>query len=275
MSNATMMNEVQIFRNNRFGNAEVIRGDDGEPWFVAKVVAEALGYPASSLNQVGNLMGAVPQEWKSLKRIKLMSDNGVKQQRKVLCLSEPGLYFFLTRSNKPKALPFQKWIAGEVLPAIRKTGGYIPVAEQDTDLEIMAKALKIMDRTVKEMRTKIETDAPKVAYAESVEEARTAISVSTMAKLIKQACPGTPIGGNRLFAFLRKNKYLCADKGRKNMPTQHSMDRGWMKVKQTIFRDRTGITRVQFSPRITGKGQIYFMNLFLNKNRRGVDIPSG
>ena len=104
---------------------------DGEPWWVAKDVAEALGYSETSLEQPNNLFGHIPVEWKGDNPIMVRSKNGVEQSRNMLCISEQGLYFFICRSDKPLALPFQKWIAGDVIPSIRKKGFYaVPGADR-------------------------------------------------------------------------------------------------------------------------------------------------
>ena len=112
------MNELQVFKNDNFSVRTV--NEDGEIWFVAKDVAMALGYSEWR----SNLIQSVPEIWKEAKRISSRSKNGVEQEREILCLSEQGLYFFLGRSDKPKALPYQMWIAGEVMPSLRRTGSY-------------------------------------------------------------------------------------------------------------------------------------------------------
>lgn len=117
------MNEPTLFQNLEFGSVRVVMRD-GEPWFVAKDVAVALGYPESSLAQISNLINHIPQQWAAHNQIMVRSANGVKQLRDVVVLSEQGLYFFLARSDKPKAIPYQMWVAGEVMPSIRKTGQY-------------------------------------------------------------------------------------------------------------------------------------------------------
>ncbi|MBQ6908541.1 MAG: hypothetical protein IJQ29_00365 [Synergistaceae bacterium] len=116
-----MNNNLQIYSNNSF-SVRTITDADGVTWFVAKDVAEALEYEIDG--GIGKYISHVPEEWKRGKRISVRSENGVEQAREVLCLSEQGLYFFLGRSDKPKALPYQMWIAGEVVPSIRKTGRY-------------------------------------------------------------------------------------------------------------------------------------------------------
>lgn len=117
------MSALKIFEKEEFGSVRVVM-KDGEPWFVARDVAQALGYSESSLETIGKLFGHVPAEWLDRKQISVRSESGVEQLREVLIISEQGLYFFLGRSDKSAALPYQKWIAGDVVPTIRKTGGY-------------------------------------------------------------------------------------------------------------------------------------------------------
>lgn len=132
---------------------------NNEPWFVAKDVAAALEYPAASLEQPSNLFKAVPEEWTDHNRIKVRSANGVEQMRDMLFISEQGLYFFLGRSDKPKALSFQKWYAGEVIPSIRKTGSYtmpnampaIPNKDPD-EIPLNLSYVKQMDMLAKKYR---------------------------------------------------------------------------------------------------------------------------
>ena len=125
-----MTNSLQVFTKDNF-TIRTIKDEDGKIWFVAKDVAEALDYSEASLNQVNNLFSAVPDIWTAHKRIMASSVNGVEQMREMLCLSEQGLYFFLGRSDKPKALPYQMWIAAEVVPSIRETGAYSINKEQN------------------------------------------------------------------------------------------------------------------------------------------------
>jgi prophage antirepressor-like protein len=113
------MKELQPFQNEQFGQLRGHVDESDQPWFCGKDIAAALDYPESSLSQINNLMGAIPEEWKGHKPI--MTPGGVQE---MLCLTEQGVYFFLGRSDKPKALPYQKWVAGEIMPSIRKTGGY-------------------------------------------------------------------------------------------------------------------------------------------------------
>ena len=139
------MKDVAIFENNDFGSVRVVERD-GEPWFVARDVAKALGYADSSLETIGKIFGNVPEEWKGRKPIPALGGN-----QEMLTISEQGLYFFLGRSDKPAALPYQKWVAGEVIPSIRKTGSYSVTAQGiapvSQDFQAVFKAMSLfMDK---------------------------------------------------------------------------------------------------------------------------------
>ena len=138
-----MNSSIQIFNSKDF----YVRSfnDNGEIWFVAKDIAQALDYSESSINQVNNLFANVPAIWADHKPIIVRSENGVVQKRDMLCLTENGVYFFLGRSDKEKALPYQMWIAGDVVPSIRKTGAY-SVSPSREDIELKRQELKIRNR---------------------------------------------------------------------------------------------------------------------------------
>ncbi len=259
------MNDLKIFENPAFGSVRVVERD-GDPWFVAKDVAISLEYPASSISQMKNLLSSVPDEWKGLNPI--MTPGG---EQEVVTLSEQGLYFFLGRSDKPKALPFQKWLAGEVLPSIRRHGAYLTPAKieevllnPDTLIRLATDLKEERARCVA-LEEKAAADRPKVVFAESVEVAQTSILVGEMAKLIKQAT-GYDTGQDRFFAWLRANGYLHSKKGSQyNLPTQRSVDAGWMEIKEGTRIGSSGECHITRTPKISGRGQIYFINLFKAK----------
>ncbi|MBR2207296.1 MAG: hypothetical protein IJ859_00645 [Synergistaceae bacterium] len=153
---------LQIFKHGDF-TARTITDDNGEIWFVAKDVAQVLGYPEASIKQMANLIRPVPDLWKGLKRI--MTPGG---EQEMTCLSEQGLYFFLGRSDKKAALPYQMWVAGEVVPSIRKHGFYATpqtaeqiIADPDTFIKVLT-ALKEEKTKVAALTAKVEEGRPKV-----------------------------------------------------------------------------------------------------------------
>lgn len=254
------MTDLKVFEKAEFGSVRVVERE-GEPWFVAKDVAKALGYASTNMTTV---FQAVPEEWKGSNPI---ATPGGEQE--MLILSEQGLYFFLGRSDKPGALPFQKWLAGDVLPAIRRHGVYATpdMTErmlEDPDVLIRAlTALKEERARRVALEARAEADRPKVVFAESIEVAKTSILIGEMAKLIKQAT-GYPMGQNRFFDWLRSHGYLHKGGSQKNAPTQRCIDVGWMEVKEGTRIGSSGECHITRTTKITGKGQIYFVNMFRN-----------
>lgn len=255
------MSGVQIFRNAEFGAVRIV-DVTGEPWFVAKDVARALGYPESSLRQLNNLFGHVPDEWKG--RNWIMTPGG---EQEMLIISEQGLYFFLARSDKAAALPYQMWVAGDVMPSIRRHGAYLTPARLEEallnpdTLIRLATTLKAEREKRQALEAQAAADRPKVVFAESIEVAKTSILVGEMAKLIKQAT-GYEMGQNRFFDWLRAHGYLHKSGSARNMPTQRCIDAGWMEIKEGTRIGSGGECHITRTPKVTGRGQIYFVNLF-------------
>ena len=225
------MSGLRIFQNREFGAVRVIEYG-GEPWFVARDVCAVLGTETRDLPDI-----LEHDEQRPIVDIihTLNDSTGLRRDSRII--SEPGLYSLVLRSRKPEAKAFKRWIVHEVIPSIRRTGGYGALA-----------------LPMEEVR-------PKVVFAESIEVAKTSISVGEMAKLIKQAT-GYDIGQNRFFEWLRGRGYLHKDGSQTNMPTQRSMDAGWMEIKEGTRIGSSGESHITRTPKITGKGQIYFINLF-------------
>lgn len=259
------MNELQIFKNPEFGQVRTVV-IDGEPWFVGKDVAVALGYSASR-----NAIAAhVDDDDKLTHRF---SASG--QSREMTIINESGLYSLILSSKLPTAKQFKRWVTAEVLPAIRKTGGYIANTETMTDAEIMSKALLIAKQTIESREQRIqflesETERmrPMEVFANATAASDTSILVGELAKLIKQN--GVDMGQNRLFKWMRENGYLIKSGAQRNMPTQKSMNLGLFEIKERNVANPDGSVMIVRTPKVTGKGQIYFVNLFLkNKGQTG------
>ena len=256
------MNQMRVFESEQFGRVRAVTVD-GEPWFCGKDILTALEYSENS--DISSVLSKIPEQWKGPKRFGTPGG-----EQKMLSISEQGLYFFLARSDKPKALPFQMWLAGEVVPSIRKNGGYIAGQETLTDAELMAKAVLVAQKTIqdrdariRELETQMEADAPKVLFADAVSASDTSILIGELAKLLKQNGVEN-MGQNRLFAWLRANGYLIQRKGTDfNMPTQRSMEMGLFQVKETAITHSDGHVTVSKTPKITGRGQEYFVSRFL------------
>ncbi len=252
------MSNLQVFNNPEFGKIRTVE-ENGEAWFVGKDVAEVLGYS----DTFGALKKHVDDEDKQN-----CQNDSFESPRGMTVINESGLYSLVLSSKLPGAKKFKRWVTSEVLPAIRKTGGYIPTAGM-TDGEIMARALLIAQKSIDEKNTqiaqqakKIEADAPKVLFADSVAASHTSILIGELAKLLKQN--GVDIGPNRLFEWLRSNGYLIRRMGTDyNMPTQRSMELGLFEVKENAITHSDGHVTVSKTPKVTGKGQQYFINKFL------------
>ena len=253
-----MESSIQIFKNSQFGEVRVTEVN-GELHFVAKDVAERLGYITEK--GMGQILSHVPSEWKS----STPNPNGGAD---MITLSEQGLYFFLARSDKPLALPFQKWIAGEVLPSIRKHGGYLTpqkieevLLNPDTIIQL-ATNLKEERQKRLEAETKVQEQAPKVLFADAVATSDRSVLVSELAKILKQN--GVEIGQNRLFQWLREHGYLCSKGEYYNQPAQKAMELGLFEIKKTSITKPDGSVLVTCTTKVTGKGQIYFVDKFLS-----------
>lgn len=248
------MKKLQIFSNPEFGQIRtVVIGND--PWFVGKDVCNALGYTNASKA----LNDHVDEEDKL--NNESLSSLG---QRGGWLINESGLYSLILSSKLPSAKRFKHWVTAEVLPSIRKNGGYIDGQEILSDEELMAKALMVAQNTIKSKNKEIERMRPKEIFADAVSASNSAVLVGELAKILRQN--GVNIGQNRLFEWLRKKGYLIRRNGTdKNMPTQRSMDMGLFEIKETAIPHADGHVTINKTPKVTGKGQQYFINLFLNQ----------
>lgn len=243
---------VQVFDNAEFGALRVIKDEQGEPWFVAKDVCEALG-----IGNVTMALGRLDED--EFSSTEVTDTTGRKQQSKIV--TEAGLYSLIMASKKTEAKAFKRWVTHEVLPAIRKDGGYMVARKDETPEETMARAVLIAQATIERQSKQIEEMRPKAVFADAVSVSSSTILVGDLAKLLKQN--GVEIGGNRLFALLREQGFLCKQKGAMwNMPTQRSMDMGLFEVKETAVTHSDGHVTINKTPKVTGKGQVYFVNRF-------------
>ena len=257
-----MTNEIKTFEHPEFGSIRAVE-QNGEPWFVAKDIAERLGYS----NPRKAIIDHVDEEDKT---DGVTIRDAIGRDQNPTFINESGLYSLVLSSKLPNAKKFKRWVTSEVLPAIRRTGGYIATKEEDTPEEIMARALLIANDTIQRQKehieranAKIEQDKPKVLFADSVSASDTSILVGELAKLCKQN--GVDIGQTRMFEWLRKNGYLMQNGSSRNLPTQRSMDMGLFTIKETTVVHADGHTTVNRTPKVTGKGQVYFVNKIMSK----------
>lgn len=257
------MNELQIFNSPEFGQVRTIIKDD-EVWFVGKDVATILGYS----NTKDALISHVYLEDRNIIQRSEFTTLEIPN-RGLTIINESGLYSLVLSSKMPSARYFKRWITKEVIPSIRKHGGYLTPAKIEEVLSnpdtIIKLATELKQERAKriEHEQKIEADKPKVLFAEAVETAKSSILVGELAKLIKQN--GIDIGQQRLFNFMRENGYLIKQKGSAyNMPTQKSMNLGLFEIKERTINHSDHVEIVK-TPKVTGKGQIYFINMFAKK----------
>ena len=249
-----MQNQIiNYFENEQFGKIRVIN-QNNEPWFVAKDITAVLGYK----NPSKAIKDHVDTEDK-LNNETLLSLG----QRGGWIINESGLYSLILSSKIPTAKAFKRWVTHEVLPAIHRTGGYMVTKADDTPEEIMARAVLIAQDTINRQKQQIADMQPKALFADAVAASHTSILVGELAKLLKQN--GVEIGQNRLFRWLRENGYLMKAGSSYNMPTQRSMEQELFEVKETSITHSDGHITVQKTPKVTGKGQQYFINRFLTK----------
>nr|WP_220183519.1 phage antirepressor KilAC domain-containing protein [Bifidobacterium bifidum] len=230
----------------------------GEPWFVLK--------DCMSILDLGNPTETVKMfDEDEFSTAEVIDSIGRRQQAYII--SEPGLYRLVMRSRKPEAKEFQRWVTHEVLPAIRKTGGYIPTTDADDDMTILAKAVMIGQRTMEaqkqkiaEQQTRIVELEPKARFADAVAASDGTCLVGELAKMLRQN--GMDIGQNRLFRLLQADGYLGKSGSNRNVPTQRAMDLGLFRIKETTVTHADGHTTVSRTPKVTGKGQRYFIDRY-------------
>ena len=247
------MNDIQIFKNKEFGEVRAIE-INGEPWLVGKDVTEILGYQNAS-----KALSDHVDEDDKLNNESLSSLG----QRGGWLINESGLYSLILSSKLPQAKQFKKWVTAEVLPSIRKHGGYFKGQETMTDEELLSKALLVAKSQIDEKNKQIEQMRPKEIFADAVATSKTSILIGELAKMLRQN--GVEIGQNRLFTWLRDNGYLIKRNGTDyNMPTQIAKEKGLFEIKETVISHSDGHSTVNKTPKITGKGQQYFINKFLS-----------
>lgn len=250
--------KIEPFNFNGLG-VRVIVGEEAEPEWVATDVAKILGYSATAA-----MTRTLDSDEKGVQILHTLGGD-----QRFTTITESGLYSAILGSKRPEAREFKRWVTHEVLPSIRKRGGYLtPEATEaaltDPDFIIrLATDLKLERARRAELESQAAEDAPKVLFANAVSTSNTDILVGDLAKILKGN--GVNIGANRLFIWLRANGYLISRKGTDwNMPTQRSMELGLFRVKETAVTHSDGHVSVNKTPKVTGKGQQYFVDRFLS-----------
>ncbi len=245
------MNDIQKFTNDEFGTIRVA-DNNGEPWFVAKDVCDALGIATNHVKD-----GLDSDEVRNLPITEIGPKKGGKAP---LIVSEPGFYKLVMKSRKPEAKAFQRWVTHEVLPSIRKQGGYMTARADETPEEIMARALMLAKDTMDRQQRQIAELRPKALFADAVAASDGTCLIGELAKMMRQN--GVQVGQNRLFEWLRCDGFLGKTGSNRNVPTQMAMERGLFRIKETAVTHSDGHVTVTRTPKVTGKGQTFFMSRY-------------
>jgi anti-repressor protein len=252
-----MNNEIQRFEF-KGESLRALTNMAGEPWFVLK--------DCMSILDLGNPTETVKMfDDDEFSTTEVIDSIGRRQQAYII--SEPGLYRLVMRSRKPEAKEFQRWVTHEVLPQIRKTGGYIPTTDVDDDMTILAKAVMIGQRTMEAQKQRIAAQEshikelePKARFADAVAASDGTCLIGELAKMLRQN--GLDIGQNRLFEILRQDGYLGKTGSNRNVPTQKAMDLGLFRIKETAITHSDGHVTINRTAKVTGKGQTYFIKRY-------------
>lgn len=251
--------DLQLFSSERFGRLRATQ-IDCEVWFAATDVAKALGY--RDANQITRALDDDEKRWSEGTLSECTHSHlGIR------LINESGLYRVLMRSQRPEAIPFQRWLAHEVVPEIRRNGGYIATSTEDSDADIMARALLIAQKTIDRKNelialheATIEDMKPKALFADAVADSDGACLIGELAKMMCQN--GLEIGQNRLFKLLQRDGYLGKSGSNRNVPTQRSMDMKLFRIKETAVTHSDGRVTINRTPKVTGKGQAYFIGRY-------------
>nr|DAI73795.1 MAG TPA: repressor domain protein [Caudoviricetes sp.] len=252
-----MSNEIQSFTNDQFGTVRAVRDENGEPMFVASDVAKILGYGDAT-----HMTRRLEDDEKGLRSVETP---GGTQMANVI--TEPGLYSAILGSRVPEAKAFKRWVTHEVLPALRREGGYMVARADETPEETMARALLLAQGTMERQKRRIagleaenEAMRPKALFADAVAASDGTCLVGEFAKMLRQN--GVEVGQNRLFAMLREDGYLGKAGSNRNVPTQRAMELGLFRIKETAITHSDGRVTINRTPKVTGKGQRYFLERY-------------
>ena len=251
------MHDLQLFNNPRFGDVRTLT-EDGNTLFCGSDVARALGYAKPQNAIAAHCKGALKRG---------IPTNGGMQEMSFI--PEGDLYRLITHSKLPDAEKFERWVFDEILPSIRRNGMYATpekLAEMLLNPDAMIQtlqALKAEQEKRRALEAQAEADKPKVLFSDAVSASSSSILIGDLAKLLRQN--GVPIGQNRLFDRLRSEGFLMRNGESRNLPTQRAMEQGLFEVKETTIANPDGSIRVTKTTKVTGKGQVYFVNRYLKE----------
>lgn len=254
------MNELQIFNSEEFGEIRTVTDKAETVWFCGNDVAKALGYERGAK--------AIADHVDSEDKHEVPIRDSIGRMQNTPFINESGLYSLVLSSKLPDAKKFKRWVTSEVLPSIRKNGGYIAGQETLSDEELLSKALMVAQKKIEEKNqliamqdSRIQEMRPKEIFADAVSASRTSILIGDLAKLICQN--GFQIGQKRLFDWMRDNGYLMRNGSSRNLPTQRYVEQGLFEIKESNVQNPDGSVRITKTTKVTGKGQIYFVNKFV------------
>lgn len=245
--------DIQVFNNEQFAALRTYE-EDGQVLFCGKDVAKSLGYK--------NPNKAIGDHCRGITKRYPIQDSLGRIQEAVF-ITEPDLYRLITHSKLPTAEKFERWVFEEVLPAIRRTGGYMVAKEDETPEQIMARAVLVAQDTIERQKREIAELKPKALFADAVAASDGTCLVGELAKMLKQN--GVSIGQNRLFSWMRENGYLGKTGSNRNVPTQRAMEQGLFRIKETAVTHSDGHVTINRTPKVTGKGQRYFIEAFAKR----------
>ena len=236
------MNEVKIFNSKEFGDVRTVT-INGEPWFVGKDVAEILGYSNTRKALADHVDGEDKLDGVTIR-------DSIGREQSPVFINESGLYALIFGSKLESAQRFKHWVTSEVLPAIRRTGGYQMPAPQGK--ELLALAVLEAQKTIEAQNAEIERMKPKAIFADAVKASDSSILIGDLAKLLRQN--GVDTGQKRLFEQLRNEGYLMKTGSSRNMPKQRYVADGLFQIKETVISNPDGSVRMTKTTKVTGKG---------------------
>lgn len=245
-----MSKQVETFTSTEFGSIRALNGEDGEPWFVASDIAKALGY-----RDAEKMTRRLDDDEKGTRSVGTL---GGTQQMTVI--TEAGLYTAILGSKVEGAQRFKRWVTHEVLPSIRKHGGYMAGQEAMSPEQMLAASMRWLESRIKEQEAQLEEQKPKVLFADAVSASDGTCLVGELAKMLTQA--GYTVGQNRLFARLRNDGYLGKTGQNRNVPLQRWVEQGLFRIKETAITHPDGHVTINRTPKVTGKGQTYFLKKY-------------
>lgn len=255
---------IQAFDNSEFGQLRVIQDEGGEPWFVAKDVCDAL-----ELSNVTVALQRLDDDERAKCNLGRQGDTNV--------VNEAGLYTLILGSKKKEAHAFKRWVTHDVLPSIRKSGGYMVARPDESDAEVLSRALLIAQQTIERRDARIADQqavigelSPKAAFFDAVGDSDGKMSVADLSKALRQA--GIQMGQNRLFKWFRDNGYMGKRGIHRNRPTQRAIEQGLFYLHDTTFVRRDGKVFNTFTPMVTAKGATVFFKAISRQRQMAIEV---